>query len=146
MKKNNPPKDLQNLTIAALRSQGKSTREIAKKVHISHVQVANKLKDEDVKEKIEGFLKYYISYGDKVKKRFMELVLSDDVDVRQKAIVEYHKIMGISTPHAPQFILNLFQDQRIQILSPHVQQLLTDHFSQLVDGEVIEDKFDSDDG
>lgn len=132
--KNNPPKDLQNLTIAALRAQGKSTREIAKKVHISHVQVANKLKDNDVKTKLEGFIKYYVSYGDEVKQKFMELVLSDNADVKQKAISEYHKVTGISPSHTPSiFIGNLYQDNRQQIISTDVLTLLGKHLGDKQD-------------
>ena len=136
-KKKSP--SLRDVTIASLRAKGQTCREIAKKVHLSHMQVSRELKKESIKDKLEEMLSYYATYTEDVAKGFMELVLDDDKDVRSKNIVEYHKVMGINTPHAPIFIQQIFQDNRVQILSPHVQQLLTDHFIQTIEGEVIED-------
>ena len=130
---------LRDVTIATLRAKGQTCREIAKEVHLSHMQVSRELKKESIKDKLEEMLSYYATYTEDVAKGFMELVLDDDKDVRSKNIAEYHKVMGINTPHAPFFIQQIFQDNRVQILSPHVQQLLTDHFTQTIEGEVIED-------
>jgi len=130
---------LRDVTIATLRAKGQTCREIAKEVHLSHMQVSRELKKESIKDKLEEMLSYYATYTEDVAKGFMELVLDDDKDVRSKNIAEYHKVMGINTPHAPIFIQQIFQDNRVQILSPHVQQLLTDHFTQTIEGEVIED-------
>lgn len=119
---------VKNDTIAKLRAIGQSCREISKAVHLSHSQVAKKLKDPEIKKIIESFQRYYISYGEKVQKGFMELVLSKDPKVRQKAIEEYHSVIGISPSHTSSiFIKNLYQDNRQQILSPDVVELLGKH-------------------
>lgn len=80
-----------------------------------------------------------MSYDDEVKKGFMELVLSDDPDVRQKAISEYHKVTGISPSHTPSiFIQNLYQDNRQQIISPDVLKLLGKHLQENIVDMLLE--------
>ena len=104
---------LRDGTIAQLRAAGKTCREIGKEVHLSHNRVAVLLKDEEIKKRIEGFHKYYITYDKEVQKGFMELCMSKEPGVRQKAISEYHSVMGITPSHTPShFIQQIYVDNR----------------------------------
>ena len=134
------PTTLQNITIASLRAMGKTCREIGDKVHLSHDAIAKRLKKEDIKARIDKMLSYYASYSDDVARGFMSLVMDNDKEVRHKAIVEYNKIMGITAAHPSLVIQHIYQDNRVQIVSPHVQELLNKHLGQTIEGEIIEDK------
>ena len=127
--------------LAKLSAIGKSCKKIADRIHLHKTTIAIKLKDVEAKSIIEGFQKYYLTYAEDVKRGFMELVLSDDPKVRQKATEEYHKVMGITTPHPGIYIQNLYQTQHNIISSPIVNQLLSKHMDpEVIDIEVIEDK------
>ena len=139
MPANKAKKQQQNVTIAQLRATGKNCREIAKCVNLSHVQVSRRLKDSDVKDRIDGMLKYYVSYDKEVQAKFMSLVLSDIPDIRQKAITEYHKVMGITTPHPSISIERLYVDNRSINYQPHIQAMIDKEQGQVLEGEIIED-------
>ena len=114
--------------LAKLSAIGKSCKEISNEVHLEKSTIAKKLKDVDAKKILESFQKYYLTYAQDVKRGFMELVLSKDPAVRQKAISEYHSILGISPSHTPSiFINNLYQNNRQQIVAPEVTKLLGKH-------------------
>lgn len=140
MPANKEKKALQGLTIARLRAIGKNCREIGKEVNLSHVQVANRLKDSDVSKRINGIVKYYASFDKQVQAGFMALVLDIDKEVRQKAITEYHKVMGITTPHPSILIQKIYQDNRVINYSPHIQAIIEQQIDTAIDGEIIEEK------
>ena len=111
--------------IAVLSAIGKSCKQIADKVHLHKTTIAKKLKNTEARQIIEGFQKYYLAYAQDVKRGFMELVLSDDPVIRQKAISEYHSIMGISPTHTPsQFIQQIYVDQLT--ITPDVHQNMSE--------------------
>jgi len=141
MGKDKAPKDLQNATIANLRAQGKSTREIGKVVHLSHQTVANKLKDSDVKENVINILKYFATFSEEVGRKFMGLVLSDDPAIALKAIESYFKSMGIvGTQTPPIYIQTINQIRQVIAMAPHLQDILTKHSGDaIIDVEIIQD-------
>ena len=129
----------ENVKIAELHLEGKTLREIGKMVNRDKDTIARRLKKEQIRE--------LIVYGSKREAMRIPaacdvldgLLNSVDEAIKLKVAEGTLKNVGISTPHAPVFIQQIFQDNRVQILSPHVQQLLTDHFIQTIEGEVIED-------
>ena len=136
--------DKEESLIVRLKLAAKSNREIGRVIGMSKDAIATRLKRPNVRALIEyGARREAMRVPDACDVLDQSLH-SDDEAIRVKVADSTLKNMGISTPHAPQFVLNLYQDQRIQVLSPHVQALLTDHFAQVIDGQVIEDKFDSD--
>jgi len=99
--------------LAKLSAIGKSCKQISDKVHLHKTTIAKKIKLPEAKKIIEGFQSYYLTYAQDVKRGFMELCLSKDPKIKQKAISEYHSIMGISPTHAPsQFLQQIYIDQR----------------------------------
>jgi DNA-binding CsgD family transcriptional regulator len=127
MAKNKAKEKLQDFTIAKLRGEGKSTREIGQEIHLSHSEVAKRLKRDDVKARVEETIKYYISYADELRKGFIELCLSEDPKVRQAALSDYHKMIGILPSHAQSYYIGaIYQDNRQQILSSDVLELVED--------------------
>ncbi len=131
----------QNATIAGLRSQGMNCRDIGKELNLSHSQIAKRLKDSDIQDILSETLKYYATYADKIAFDFIALCDHEDPVIRGKNIAEYHKVMGMNSPHTSIFIQNLYQDNRKQIISPHVQAIINQYSSNLpIDVELIEDK------
>ncbi len=140
MPANKENKARQNKTIIALRAEGKSVREIGKEIDLHHSNVAKRLKDSDVSKRINGIVKYYASFDKQVQAGFMALVLDGDKEVRQKAITEYHKVMGITTPHPSILIQKIYQDNRVINYSPHIQAIIEQQIDTAIDGEIIEEK------
>jgi hypothetical protein len=117
-KKNMPRKMAQDVTIAELRSKGLSCRDIEKalppELHLSHRQIARRLKQDDIKKHLDDIVKYYATYYESIGQEFMRLCLySEDEAIRSKNIAEYHKIIGIAPTHAQsQFIQQIYVDNR----------------------------------
>ena len=128
--------------LAKLSAIGKSCKKISDTVHLHKVTIAKKLKTPEAKRIIESFQQYYLMYAQDIKRGFMELCLSDNPVIREKAIDKYHTIMGITPSHTQsQFIQQIYIDNRQQLLSPIVQGILTEHLAKTItDVEVIEDK------
>lgn len=131
LSKTNPARQQRDTTIAEMRLQGKSIREIAKEIGLDKSQVCRVLNDKEVKEILDKVHRFYGGFAEDVGREFMGLcLLSSDPAIREKAIKEYHKIMGISPAHTPSiFIQNLYQDNRQQIISSDVLTLLGKHLS-----------------
>lgn len=137
---NKAKKKTQGMTIARLRAMGKNCREIGKEVDLSHSQVALRLKDKDVSDRITGIVKYYASFDKEVQKGFMALVLDTDKDVRLKAVSEYHKVMGITSPHPSVLIQKIYQDNRVITYAPHIQAIINQQVDNSIEGEIIEER------
>jgi len=138
---NTDKKAFQGVTIAGLRAQGLSCRDIAQQLDITYRQVARRLKDSDVQDILNDTLKYYSVHAEEIREEFLALCKHEDPGIRSKNISEYHKVMGMNTPHTPIFIQNIYQDNRKQIISPHVQDIISKYSmdsAQVI--ELIEDK------
>ena len=127
--KTNPARKQRDTTIAEMRLQGKSSREIAKEIGLDKSQVCRVLNDKEIKKILDEVHRFYGGFAEDVGREFMSLcLLSSDPAIREKAIKEYHKIMGIAPTHTQSiYIRNLYQDNRQQIVAPEVLSLLGKH-------------------
>lgn len=134
-------KAIQDTTIAELRSQGLTCREISAKLGIHFTQIARRLKDSDVQDIMNETFKFYSLHAEEIREKFIGLCKHSNPDIKSKNIAEYHKVMGMNSPHASIYIANLYQDNRKQIISPHVQAIINQYSSNLpINIELIEDK------
>ena len=134
----------EDVLIAELHLQGKTLRDIGKMVNRDKDTIARRLQKKQVRELIEYGSKREVMRIPAACDTLDRLLHSKDEAIQLKVAENTLKSGGISTPHAPIYIQQVQVNQQIQILQPHVQALLTDHFAQVIDGQVIEDKFDSD--
>ena len=133
------PKEVRNMTIGELRGQGKSYKIIGKAVGLSKNQIGVILKDDKVKQRVEETQRYLASFLPVIRDEFMDLCLTGKDSIRLSAIKEYFASMGISPSHAPSVFINkLYQDNRQQILSPHVQAIVDGHLDDVIEGEIVE--------
>ena len=140
MPANTAKKLTQNVTIADLRSQGLSCREISTHLDLSYRQIARRLQDSDVKEILENTVRFYALYAEEIGDSLIGLCGSEKEEIRLKAIDQYYKVLGINTSHAPIFIQNIYQDQRSIYYSPHIQNIIDKECDNYLEGEVIEDE------
>jgi len=131
--KGNPKKKKRNATIAALRSTGKSLLEIAREIKVSKATVWRALQDSEVKEILEETTKYYATFAPLVREGFIDLLASDVPEVRQKAISEYHKVMGLSGSQVSIAVQNLYATQNNVVLPDHLQRLLAQGIGDVID-------------
>jgi len=139
LSKNNPKKKERNVEIACLRSTGKSLLEIAKEINVSKATVSRALKDSEVKEILEETTKYYATFAPMVREGFIELLASEVPEIRQKAIAEYHKVMGMSGSQISIFIQNMYAQQNNVVLPQHLQELLARGAGEVIDVTPYED-------
>lgn len=138
---NTAKKRLQDNTIAELRSQGLSCREISAKLGLHYTQIAKRLRDSDVQDILNETMKFYSLHAEDIRIKFMGLCKHFDPTISSKNIAEYHKVMGMNSPHTSIFIQNLYQDNRKQIISPHVQDIISKYSTDSAEViELIEDK------
>lgn len=118
-----------NCLIAELTMQGMYPHQIEKHpaINIKRRQIATVLKDDIVKEILDQGLKYYALHFDDIQEEFIALCHHPDANIRSKAISEYHKVMGMNSPHAPVFIGKLMIDNRQQTLAPELLNVLQDY-------------------
>jgi len=125
--------------IAELRLEGKTLREIGKITGRTKDTIAKRLKKEHVRKLLEYGARREAMRIPAACDTLDQLLQSEDEGIRMKVAEITLKNMGIASPHASIFIQNIYHDQRIQLISPHVQEILHQHLGQVIDGEVIED-------
>lgn len=139
LSENNPERKKRNIEIACLRATGKSVLEIAQEIHVSKATISRALKDEDVKNILDETTKYYATFAPAIRQGFIELCVSPNPDVRQRAIAEYHKVMGMSSSQMSIFIQNMYAQQNNVVLPQHLQELLARGPGEVIDVTPHED-------
>ncbi len=138
---NRAKKLIQDTTIAELRGKGLTCREISAKLGIHFTQIARRLKDSDVQDILQETVKFYALHAEEIREKFIGLCKHRDPLVKGKNITEYHKVMGMAGPQTSIFIESFYQDNRKQIISPHVQAIINQYSSNSpIEVELIEDK------
>ena len=118
--------------IAGLVSSGMTQRDAAKAVGLSGARVTRVLQDKQIKELLTGIFGIYAAHAKGIAKGFLKLCYDTDNKIRLDAIKEYHKIMGLSPSHATnQFLVNVYNDNRVQTVNPGVLQALGGNLSML---------------
>ena len=136
----NPERIQRQLTIASLRLDGKSVAEIAREIGMSKATVSRELQKEHIKTAIEDTVSYLASFHPVVERGHVELLISDDPAVRQRAIDSWYKVMGAMGPQAPQYIQNILAVQGNVVMTPQLQKLITHAFSDdIIDVTPYED-------
>jgi len=118
--KDNPARKERDRTIINLRLQGKTYREIEKEVGISKCVISATLNDEKAKELIDSTYRDYAKELPIIKEEFIALCHDDDKSVRQKALSEYHKIMGILPSHTSNIFIQNLNISQNNVISPDV--------------------------
>lgn len=124
LSEDNPERKKRNIEIACLRSTGKSVLEIAREINVSKATVSRALKDEEVKAILDETTKYYATFAPAIRQALIELCVSENPEVRQRAIAEWHKVMGMTSSQQSIFIQNMFAQQNNVVLPRHLQELL----------------------
>jgi len=122
--------------IAEMYLQGMSQYEIGQAIGIDRSQVSRVLSNEHAREIVQSSVRAMAAHAREVGLRLIELTRDKDKAVRQKAISEYNKVIGIAGAHASTVIQNIYIDQRVQLLQPQILSAL--ECSQVIDAEVIE--------
>jgi len=135
----NPKKIERKRTIAALRSKGKSMAEIAKAVNVAKSTVWQDLQDAEVKAILDETTKYYATFAPLVREEQIKLITHEDPGVKQKAISEYHKVMGLSGSQVSIAVQNLYATQNNVVLPDHLQRLLAQGMGDVIDVTPYED-------
>ena len=128
-----------NLSIAKMRAEGKSQKDIAKVMGISQPAVSYALQDPEIKELLTNVNKYLTSYATAIEPELIRLCFDEDKSIRLRAIGDYNKIIGITPSHTPSiFINNLYQDNRQQIITSDVIELLNKHTATMTEDTPLE--------
>lgn len=138
--KNNPARVARKARVIGLRLRGKSVAEIAREIGMSKATVSRELSDKDAKEIIENQVRYLLQFADVATQGHIDLLVSDDPDVRHRAIELFYKVVGMFGAQTPVFIQNLYATQNNVTLTPELQRLLTQTFPQeIIDVTPYED-------
>ena len=132
-------KAARNTSIAQQILSGISQKDVAKGYGIDQSQVSRILKSDEAKALIDKAVQHNILQLPVALKRHDQLILSIDEAIALKAIDLRYKVMGISTPHPPVSVLNIYKDNVIISYSPHIQSIIDNQVDDCIDGEVIED-------
>ena len=118
-------KRARNYSIASRAVAGLSQREIAGEFNLSQKQVSNILRDDEVKEVLDGVYREYAFHAPWIAQEFIALCNDEDKKIRLDAIKEFQKIMGISPTHTVNhFLTNIYAAQGDVILAGQVGRLL----------------------
>lgn len=139
--KDNPERLLRDSTIAELRLEGKTYRQIAEHTGLDFTRIGQILKQPEIEKRINQVKSYYIQHADYIGTRFLNLCLHDDPKISTANIKQFHKVTGITPAHTR--IANfgtVNQDNRVQ--SANIQTILQHSKAQNASGddsEVIDD-------
>lgn len=131
-----------NYRIARDHLAGLSTAELAGKHNISQRQVRNVLSDESIKKIMEDALRGLALATPAVASRLLDHVDSVNEHVSLKAIGEFGKFMGMTTPHAPVANTLIVHNEVQAVVSPEMSRFLSGELGNVSlledDAEVIE--------
>jgi len=107
------------------RIQGKTFREITKETGMSLGTISYKLDNEQAKQAIQNAVEHHIQRLPIVQARHDDLLLSDDETIALNAIKLSYQITGVMPSHANnQYITNIYNDHRQQVINPIISDLL----------------------
>lgn len=133
-------KTARNTSIAQAVISGISQKDVAKGYGLDQSQVSRILKTDEAKALIDEAVQHNILQLPVALERHDNLILSIDEAIALKAIDLRYKVMGISTPHPPVSVLNIYQNNQIISYSPHIQAIIEQQVDDSIDGEIIEEK------
>jgi len=157
----NPQRINRDLYILTEAAKGTPQTQIAEAVNLSQPTIATILSDEQAQKKLNEIIKLHISESPDIQKQLIAMAkgqaidhngiikttldeegktiaLSIDPGAQLKAISEHNKIIGISSSHASQIIMNMMQLNIIGQPVPDIIQQWMDSRSKPIEADYTE--------
>lgn len=127
---------------AMMRLQGKSYWDIAQELGVSKPTAWRKLQTKEAKDIVDAGTKELIRFVPVIVKNYAELLQSTDESIKLKANEAVSKIIGIMGSHTSLVVNNIYNDNRQQILSPGMVDMIGSGLTEGNSEDIIDADFE----